>query len=93
VVGHTDNVGSVDSNMNLSGARAAAVVKALVQKGIDASRLGPHGAGPYAPVASNSTDVGRGTIAAWSWSGSRKRPSAVIVSGGQKPSFEIRNWR
>ena len=59
VVGHTDNVGSVDSNMTLSSARAAAVVKALVQKGIVASRLGQHGAGPYAPVASNGTDAGR----------------------------------
>ncbi|MBZ5628087.1 MAG: OmpA family protein [Acidobacteriia bacterium] len=59
VVGHTDNVGSVDGNMTLSGARAAAVVKALVQKGIDARRLAPHGAGPYAPVASNASDGGR----------------------------------
>jgi outer membrane protein OmpA-like peptidoglycan-associated protein len=59
VVGHTDNVGSVESNMTLSGARAAAVVKSLVQRGIGASRLAPHGAGPYAPVASNATDEGR----------------------------------
>jgi len=59
VVGHTDNVGSVESNMTLSSARAAAVVRALVQKGIDARRLAPHGAGPYAPVASNSADEGR----------------------------------
>jgi outer membrane protein OmpA-like peptidoglycan-associated protein len=59
VVGHTDNVGSADGNMKLSEARAAAVVKALAQKGIDAKQLAPHGAGPYAPVASNSTDDGR----------------------------------
>ncbi|MFN7996880.1 MAG: OmpA family protein [Bryobacteraceae bacterium] len=59
VVGHTDNVGSVDGNMALSSARAAAVVKTLVQKGIDPKRLAPHGAGPYAPVASNATDAGR----------------------------------
>ena len=59
VVGHTDNVGSVDSNLALSGARAAAVVKTLVAQGIDARRLAPHGAGPYAPVASNATDGGR----------------------------------
>jgi len=59
VVGHTDNVGSVESNMTLSGARAASVVKALVQKGINAKRLAPHGAGPYAPVASNAADDGR----------------------------------
>jgi outer membrane protein OmpA-like peptidoglycan-associated protein len=59
VVGHTDNVGSVESNMTLSGARAAAVVKALVARGIAANRLAPHGAGPYAPVASNATEEGR----------------------------------
>jgi outer membrane protein OmpA-like peptidoglycan-associated protein len=59
VVGHTDNVGAVEGNMTLSSARAAAVVRALVQKGIAAGRLAPHGAGPYAPVASNATDEGR----------------------------------
>ena len=56
VVGHTDNVGSVDSNLTLSGARAAAVAKALAQAGIEPGRLAAHGAGPYAPVASNLTD-------------------------------------
>ena len=59
VVGHTDNVGSVESNMALSAARAGAVVKSLVQMGVPAGRLAPHGAGPYAPVASNATDEGR----------------------------------
>jgi len=59
VVGHTDNVGSSETNLALSSARAAAVVKALTQRGIDAKRLAPHGAGPFAPVASNATDEGR----------------------------------
>jgi len=59
VVGHTDNVGTVDSNVMLSSARAAAVVKALVGAGIDARRLTPHGDGPFAPVATNVTDEGR----------------------------------
>ena len=59
VVGHTDNVGTVESNLALSGARAAAVAKALMQRGIDAKRLAPYGAGPYAPVASNAADAGR----------------------------------
>lgn len=59
VVGHTDNVGSPESNMTLSSTRAAAVVKALMQKGIAPKRLAPQGAGPYAPVATNDTDDGR----------------------------------
>jgi outer membrane protein OmpA-like peptidoglycan-associated protein len=59
VVGHTDNVGSAESNLTLSGARAAAAIKALALRGIGANRLAPHGAGPYAPVASNATDEGR----------------------------------
>ncbi|MGC4118503.1 MAG: OmpA family protein [Myxococcales bacterium] len=60
VVGHTDSVGSPESNLTLSNARAAAVVKALVDKhGIAAPRLGSFGAGPYAPTASNASDDGR----------------------------------
>ncbi len=59
VVGHTDNVGTADANVALSNGRAAAVVKALVAAGIDARRLTPHGDGPFAPVASNTTDDGR----------------------------------
>ncbi|MGD0778311.1 MAG: OmpA family protein, partial [Candidatus Solibacter sp.] len=60
VVGHTDAVGSPESNLTLSNARAAAVIQALTQKnGVDAKRLAPFGAGPYAPVASNKTEEGR----------------------------------
>jgi OOP family OmpA-OmpF porin len=59
VVGHTDSVGAAQANVTLSNARAEAVVKALVQMGCDAKRLAPHGAGPYAPVATNTTDEGR----------------------------------
>lgn len=60
VVGHTDWVGSAETNTALSNARAAAVVKALVQQfGIEPRRLAPQGVGPYAPVAANTTDEGR----------------------------------
>jgi outer membrane protein OmpA-like peptidoglycan-associated protein len=60
VVGHTDAVGSPESNMALSNARAAAVIQALTQKnGLDSKRLAPFGAGPYAPVASNDSEDGR----------------------------------
>jgi outer membrane protein OmpA-like peptidoglycan-associated protein len=60
VVGHTDNVGDLGTNMKLSQARAAAVVAALTSKhGVAAHRLTAFGAGPYAPVASNKTDEGK----------------------------------
>ncbi len=59
VVGHTDYVGTQDSNLALSKARAASVVAALVASGIAPSRLASFGNGPYAPVATNATDEGR----------------------------------
>jgi OmpA-OmpF porin, OOP family len=60
VVGHTDNVGAVAANLDLSKRRAAAVVQLLVaQYGVTADRLQPYGAGPYAPLASNDTEDGR----------------------------------
>lgn len=60
VVGHTDNVGGLASNMDLSKRRAAAVVQALTaQYGISAEQLAPFGAGPYAPLASNDSEDGR----------------------------------
>jgi outer membrane protein OmpA-like peptidoglycan-associated protein len=60
VVGHTDNVGTLTANMELSKLRAEAVVKALISKqGIDSKRLHPVGVGPLAPVTSNKTEEGR----------------------------------
>lgn len=59
VVGHTDNIGNLESNLKLSADRADAVVKALTGKGIAASRLKSAGVGPYCPVASNRTDDGK----------------------------------
>ncbi|HEY3381594.1 MAG TPA: OmpA family protein [Vicinamibacterales bacterium] len=60
VVGHTDNVSSLDVNTRLSQARADAVVQALVAKhGIAAARLVGRGVGPLAPVASNDAEDGR----------------------------------
>jgi len=60
IVGHTDNVGDLTYNMELSQARADAVVKILVsQYSVDANRLKAHGVGPLAPVASNETEEGR----------------------------------
>ncbi len=60
VIGHTDNKGTLDYNLGLSGRRADAVVKALAgTHRIDAKRMTPRGLGPLAPVATNRTDDGR----------------------------------
>jgi len=60
VVGHTDNVGSLAANIDLSKRRAASVVQLLTaQYGVAAARLQSFGAGPYAPVASNDSEDGR----------------------------------
>jgi outer membrane protein OmpA-like peptidoglycan-associated protein len=59
VVGHTDSVGSLDSNLKLSSDRAASVVKAIAARGVATQRLKSAGVGPYSPVASNDTDGGK----------------------------------
>ena len=60
VVGHTDNVGTLASNMDLSKRRGDAVVKVLATKyQIAAARLSAQGDGPTAPVASNDSEEGR----------------------------------
>lgn len=60
IVGHTDNVGTLDNNMTLSVNRAKAVVTALTtQYGIASSRLLPKGVASLCPVATNTTDDGR----------------------------------
>jgi len=60
VVGHTDSVGALPANMDLSKRRADAVVQALTGKhGIGSARLLAQGAGPLSPVDSNKTEEGR----------------------------------
>ena len=60
VVGHTDNVGSLDANMKLSKDRADAVTKALsARHGVAAERLKAYGVGSLSPVASNQTEEGK----------------------------------
>jgi OmpA-OmpF porin, OOP family len=60
VVGHTDNVGTIDANMKLSKERADAVVNSLVTKyGIPAARLKSYGVASLVPVALNDTEEGR----------------------------------
>jgi len=60
VVGHTDGVGGLDYNMDLSKKRAQAVVRELTEKyGIAGGRLKSAGVGFLAPVGSNEDEEGR----------------------------------
>ena len=58
--GHTDSVGTVAANRDLSERRSAAVRKALVERyKVDGSRLTTSGFGSSQPKEKNDTDIGR----------------------------------
>lgn len=59
VQGHTDDVGNDQFNLELSQARADAVVAWFVRNGIDPSRFRAVGYGETLPMADNGTDAGR----------------------------------
>jgi outer membrane protein OmpA-like peptidoglycan-associated protein len=59
IEGHTDSMGSENTNQMLSESRANAVKAALVAKGIAAERIVSVGKGEAVPVASNETSAGR----------------------------------
>jgi len=71
IEGHTDSLGEEDYNQNLSERRAEAVMAALTNSGISASRLSAVGFGESRPVASNVTEEGR----------QKNRRVTVVVSG------------
>ena len=57
--GFTDSVGTDAYNTDLSQRRADAVKTALVNRGVQPSRIGTEGYGKAYPVASNSDSGGR----------------------------------
>lgn len=59
IEGHTDSVGTAESNERLSWARAESVKRYLVRAGVPASRLFTFGFGELRPTAPNDTDEGR----------------------------------
>jgi len=59
VEGHTDNVGTVQSNLELAQRRAASVRDYLVSRGVDQNRIKAAGIGEARPIADNSTPEGR----------------------------------
>lgn len=59
VEGHTSSDGDANANMKLSEDRANAVMKGLVERGIDAKRLSAKGFGVTQPIADNKEEAGR----------------------------------
>lgn len=60
ISGHTDNLGSVDKNQELSELRAKAVMDFLISKGCDKNSLTFKGYGSRQAIESNETEEGRG---------------------------------
>lgn len=59
LAGHTDNTGSMQTNLRLSKERAEAVKAYLVSRGANPSRIEATGYGPNQPIATNATAEGR----------------------------------
>jgi outer membrane protein OmpA-like peptidoglycan-associated protein len=57
--GHTDFIGSDEYNIALSDARARAVKKYLVERGVQEYRISTRGMGKSQPIAPNDTELGR----------------------------------
>ncbi len=59
LTGHTDNIGSDQSNMVLGQRRADIIKNYLINKGVPAANVITNSRGESAPVASNETEAGR----------------------------------
>ncbi len=59
VSGHTDNVGSLNTNLILSEHRAKSVVEYLSSKGVEKQRLKFKGYGSSKPISNNDSEEGR----------------------------------
>jgi outer membrane protein OmpA-like peptidoglycan-associated protein len=59
VEGHTDSLGDIQYNYNLSLSRAQEVARALSAEGISSTQISTRAYGETTPIASNSTEQGR----------------------------------
>lgn len=74
VIGHTDNIGSLDANQKVSENRANAVRAFAVSQGLSSSRIRTEGRNFSEPLESNDTESGRAA---------NRRVEIVIVAGNQ----------
>ncbi len=79
--GHTDDVGSDENNMDLSQARAQAVVTYVIDKGIPSNRISAKGYGETDPRATNETPEGRQE--------NRRVEVKVLSSGGMEGTGDV----
>ncbi|MEM6547525.1 MAG: OmpA family protein [Pseudomonadota bacterium] len=61
IVGHSDNDGALQPNIDLSQQRAETVMQELVGRGVAPGQMSAHGVGWLSPIASNQTPAGRAT--------------------------------
>lgn len=59
IAGHTDSQGATDANQRLSQQRAEAVLRWLIEHGLDRGRFEARGYGEESPIDTNDTDEGR----------------------------------
>ncbi|MBQ8101023.1 MAG: OmpA family protein [Paludibacteraceae bacterium] len=83
IIGHTDAVGSEESNQRLSEGRAAAVRADLMARGVDAARIEAEGRGETEPVADNDTEEGRSR---------NRRVEFVITATGNTDIEQIKDY-
>ncbi|HAI59405.1 MAG TPA: flagellar motor protein MotD [Xanthomonadaceae bacterium] len=90
IEGHTDNdpIASAlfPSNWELSGARAASVIRLLEGRGVDPRRMAAVGFGEKRPIADNATPAGRAAnrrvmLVILATSGPAAPPSAAVAGG------------
>jgi outer membrane protein OmpA-like peptidoglycan-associated protein len=59
IIGHTDNKGSEEYNLDLSTRRANSVKKYLISKGVNQDIITSEGKGETEPIDTNDTEQGR----------------------------------
>lgn len=59
IVGHTDNIGSLSYNKELSFKRAKTIYSEMIKRGVDKERMSYYGSGQENPIAKNSDDLNR----------------------------------